>query len=214
MMSEEQDLNTIWEQARERLLDNMGDFNRSLWDAANAAEPLTLEDDIFVLGIPLGRMALGSHLTSTANGPLVRQSIEEVVGRPVKVELVEGTDPEAWEREKERRRLREEMATRQQERARETAGARAIWGALHEELGEIFGSVRGRRFPVARAKMFAKALLAMRDAEEKAHREEPEAEETHEEQLNRNISRIGDFAEVPDTVVAVEYLRVKRIKKD
>ncbi|MFW6155794.1 MAG: hypothetical protein ACOC7J_00630 [Armatimonadota bacterium] len=213
-MSEEQDLNAIWEQARERLLDNMGDFNRSLWDAANAAEPLKLEDDVFVLGVPLGRMALSSHLTSTSNGPLVRQSIEEVIGRSVTVELVEGTDPEAWDREKQRRRIREEMAVRQQERARETAGARAIWGALYEEIGEIFGSVRGRRFPVARAKMFAKALLTMRDAEERAHREEPEAEDTHEEQLNRNISRIADFAEIPDTMVAVEYLRVKRMKKD
>jgi len=213
-MSEEQDLNTIWEQAKERILDNMGDFNRSLWDAANAVEPLALDDEVFVLGILPGKMALGSHLTSTANGPLVRQSVEEVLGRSVQVELVEGTDPDAWEREKERRRLREEMAQRQQDRARETAGARAIWNDLAEELGEIFGSVRTRRFPITRAKMFAKALLAMRDAEEKAYREEPEAKDTHEEQLNRNVSRIAEFAELPETAVAIEYLRVKRIKRD
>lgn len=213
-MSEEQDLGAIWEQAREKLLDNMGDFNRSLWDAANTAEALVLDDDVFVLGIPPGKMALGSHLTSTANGPLVRKSIEEVVGRPVEVELVEGTSAEAWENEKERRRLREEMAQRQQQRQRETAGARAIWGSLYEELGRLFGSVRERRFPVARAKMFGKALLAMRDAEEKAHAEEPGAEDVHEEQLNRNISRISSLAEVPETIVAVEYLRVKRMKKD
>ncbi|MFW5866891.1 MAG: hypothetical protein ACOCX2_03680 [Armatimonadota bacterium] len=213
-MSEEQDLNAIWEQARERLLDNMGDFNRSLWGAANAAEPLAIDDDALVLGISPGKMALGSHLTSTANGPVVRQSVEEVLGRSVRIELVEGTDPEAWAREKERRRLREEMAQRQQERTRETAGARAIWNALAEELGELFGSVRGRRFPITRAKMFARALLAMRDAEEKAYEEEPDAADTHEEQLNRNVSRIAELAEVPETVVAVEYLRVKRIKKD
>ena len=213
-MSEEQDLDAIWEQARENLLDNMGDFNRSLWDAANAAEPLALDDDAFVLGITPGKMALGSHLTSTANGPLVRQSVEEVLDRSVEIELVEGTDPESWEREKERRRLREEMAQQQQERRRETAGARAIWGELYDDLGELFGSVRERRFPVARAKMFAKALLNMRDAEKKAYEEEPEAEETHEEQLNRNISRIANLAEVPETMVAVEYLRVKRMKQD
>jgi hypothetical protein len=212
-MSEQQDLDPIWEQAREELLDRMGDFNRSLWDAANAAEPLVLDDETFVLGMPPGKMSLGSHLTSTANGPLVRQCVEEVVGREVEVELVEGTDPEAWEREKERRRLREEMAQKKQQRQRETAGARAIWGSLYEELGELFGSVRERRFPITRAKMFAKALLAMRDAEEKAYEEEPEAADTHEEQLNRNVDRIATLAEVPETVVAVEYLRVKRMKK-
>lgn len=212
-MSETQDLDTLWEQSRERILDNMGDFNRSLWDAANAAVPLVLEDDVLVLGIPPGKMALGSHLNSTANAPLVRQSVEQVLDRPVQIELVEGTDPEAWEREKDRRRRREEMAARQQARARETAGARAIWGELYEDLGELFGSVRERRFAITRAKMFGRALLAMRDAEEKAWSEEPDAEDTHEEQLNRNIGRIADLAEIPEAVVAVEYLRVKRMKK-
>lgn len=213
-MSEQQDLNAIWEQARAKLLDAMGDFNRSLWDAANAAEPLALEEDTFVLGIPPGKMALGSHLNSTANGPLVRSCVQEVVGRPVNIELVEGTEPEAWEREKERRRIREEMAQRRQERERETAGARAIWGSLYEELGRLFGGVRERRFPVTRAKMFGKALLAMRDAESEAYAEEPDADEYHQEQLNRMVSRISTLAEVPETMVAVEYLRVKSMKKD
>lgn len=213
-MSEQHDLSAIWKQAREKLLDEMGDFNRSLWEAANAAEPLVLEEDTFVLGIPPGKMGLGSHLTSTANGPLVRRCVEAVLGRSVSVELVEGTDPRAWEREKERREVREQIAVREQQKARETAAARAIWTALYEEVGRLFGHVRDRRFPIARAQMFAKALLALRDAEEKAYGEEPGATEFHEEQLNRNVTRIATLADVPETVVAVEYLRVKRMKKE
>ncbi|MBD3292144.1 MAG: hypothetical protein GF393_04410 [Armatimonadia bacterium] len=213
-MSEQQDLEPIWEQAREKLLDAMGDFNRSLWDAANAAEPIALEGDAFVLGMPPGQMALGSHLNSTANGPMVRECVSKVVGRTVEVEVVEGTDPEVWDREKERRRLREEMARKQQQRQRETAGAREIWGSLYEQIGELFGTVRERRFPMVRARRFGQALLAMRDAEEKAYTEEPDAVETHEEQLNRNVARIATLSEIPETLVAVEYLRVKRMKKD
>jgi len=213
-MSEQHDLSAIWKQAREKLLDEMGDFNRSLWEAANAAEPLVLEEDTFVLGIPPGKMGLGSHLTSTANGPLVRSCVSAVLGRPVTVELVEGTDSQAWEREKERRQVREQMAVRQQQKARETAAARAIWTTLYEEVGRLFGHVRDRRFPIGRAQMFARALLALRDAEEKAYGEEPGATEFHEEQLNRNVTRIATLADIPETVVAVEYLRVKRMKKE
>ncbi len=211
-MSEEQDLDAIWEQVREKILDEMGDFNRSLWDAANAAEPLVLDDDTFVLGIEPGEMRLGSHLTSTANGPLVRQCVESVLGRSVEVELIEGTDAEAWEREQERRRVREEMVERRQQRQRETAGARAIWSQLYDDLGKMFGSARDRRFPTARAKMFGKALIAMRDAEEKAYEEDPDADDLHQEQLNRNVGRVATLAELPETVVAVEYMRVKRMK--
>ncbi len=213
-MSEQQDIDAIWQQAREKLLEDMGDFNRSLWDAANSAEALMMDDETFVIGIPPGKMGLGSHLTSTANGPLVRACVEAVVGRPIRVDLVEGTGPDAWESEKKRREVREQMAARQQEVVRETAGARAIWGTLYEDVGRLFGSVRERRFPVVRAGMFAKALLAMRDAETRAVEEEPDAEQFHEEQLNRNVSRIATLADLPETMVAVEYLRVRRMKKD
>jgi len=213
-MSEQQDIDAIWQQAREKLLDDMGDFNRSLWDAANAAEALMMDEEAFVIGIPPGKMGLGSNLTSTANGPLVRKCVEAVVGRPIRVELVEGTGPDAWEREKKRREVREQMAERQQKAVRETAGARVIWGTLYEDIGRLFGSVRERRFPVRRAALLAKALLAMRDAEARAMEEEPEAEEFHEQQLNRNVSRIATLSDLPEAMVAVEYLRVRRMKKD
>ena len=64
-----------------------------------------------------------------------------------------------------------------------------------------------------RAKAFAKALLAMVDTEQKALEEDPEAEELHQQQLDRSIERIASLAEIPATMVAVEYLRVKSIKR-
>lgn len=212
-MSDQQDLKATWAQVKEKLLDEMGDFNRSLWDAANAAELIALDEDQFVLGVPPGKMSLGSHLDSTANAPLVRRCVEAVVGRSVNVEIVEGTDPDAWEREKHRREQREQAAIRRQQVSRETAGARAIWAELYEEIGRLFGGVRERRFALVRAKAFAKALLAMVDTEQKALEEDPEAEELHQQQLDRSIERIASLAEIPATMVAVEYLRVKSIKR-
>ncbi len=212
-MSEEQDLNAIWEQAKETILEEMPDFNRSLWDAANAARPLALEGDSFVLGVPPGQMALGSHLTSTANGPMVRQAVAKALGRPVTVELVEGTDETAWEQEKGRREARERLAERQQQASRATASLRALWAELYEEVARIFGAVRERRFPTTRARMLAEALLATRDTEARAREEAPDSEDFHQQQLNRIIDRIASLSELPPTMVAVEYLRVKSMSK-
>lgn len=211
-MGEELNLEELWAAAREKLLERMDGFNRSLWDAANEAKPLVLDGDILVLGLPPGKLSLGSHLISTANGQMVRQSVEDVLGEPVRIELIEGTEPEVWERDKERRLARERMVQQQTAAARETAGARAVWSALHTRIGEIFGSARDRRFSMMRAQMLAKALLAMREAEATAIEEDPDAEELHEQELNRNIDRIANFAEVPATFVAVEYLRIRRVK--
>lgn len=213
-MSEQPDLKAVWDRAKQIILEDMGDFNRSLWDAANTAQALALEGDTFVLGMPPGKMALGSHLTSVANGPLVRRSVARALGREVTVEVIEGTDPGAWEREKERREKRAQFAERQAATRRATAGVQAVWGSLYEEIGRIFGATRDRRYATSRARMMAKALLAVYEAEKKAFEADPDAGELHEQQLNRNLERIATLAEVPGTVAAMEYLRVKSLKKE
>ncbi|MGC9316516.1 MAG: hypothetical protein ACP5KN_00600 [Armatimonadota bacterium] len=213
-MSDQPDLNELWEQARERLLNKMQDLDRPLWDAAQIAEPLVLEDDTFVLGMPPGKMADGSHLTATTKLPMVREAVSEAVGRRVDIEVVEGTDPGAWEREKERRATREELAERRGRAARESAAVRAVWQDLYEHIGELFGTARERRFPMSRARRLGKALLAVRDAEAEARQADPEVDEVHQHQLNRAIDRIATLSELPSTMVAVEYLRVKSMKKD
>ncbi len=213
-MSEQPDLNAIWEQAKQSILDAMPDLNRSLWAGAQAAQPLALDGDTFVLGVPPGKMAQGSHLISTANGPMVRAAVSAAVGREVQIELVEGTDLGAWEREKERRELRIKLAERQAAARRATATAQGIWTELYEEVGKIFGATRDRRYATRRAGMMTRALGAIYEAERKATEQEPQAGEMHEQQLNRALERIATLAEVPGTFVAVEYLRMKSGRRD
>ncbi|MGD9497327.1 MAG: hypothetical protein AB7Y46_13595 [Armatimonadota bacterium] len=213
-MSEQPDLNALWSQTKQVILGEMTTFNRSLWDAANAAQPLVLEGDTFVLGMPPGQMALGSHLTSTANAPLVRRALERTMGRPMSLEIIEGTDASSWEREKERREARVRLAERQAALRRATETAHAVWQELYEQVGSIFGATRDRRYPTSRAAMMAKALLATREAEVRALEQDPESAELHQQQLNRTLERIATLAEVPGTVAAIEYLRVKSRKQD
>jgi len=213
-MSEQPDLNAIWDQAKQAMLAAMPDLNRSLWAGAQAAQPLALDEDAFVLGLPPGQMAQGSHLISTANGPMVREAVSGVVGRDVTVELVEGTERGAWEREKERRELRVKLAEKQATATRARATAQGIWTELYEEIGRIFGATRDRRYATQRAGMMAKALLATYEAERKAMDQEPDAAELHEQQLNRALERVATLAETTGTMVAVEYLRVKSMRRD
>jgi len=213
-MSEQPDLTAAWEQAKKTLLDEMGDFNRTLWEGANLAQPIQLDGDTLVLGIPPGKMSVGSQLTSTAHGHLVRDAASRALGQQVQVVLVEGTDPGAWEREKERQEARRVLAERQAERTRATAGTTATWANLYEEVAEIFGQTRDRRYPTSRAAMMARALLAARDAEQRALAADPDATELHTQQLNRTLERIALLAEVPATMTAIEYMRVKALKKE
>lgn len=206
-MRDQPDIRAIWDKFDELI--HEGDINRSLWDAAAVATPLELDGDLLVIGFAPGKMRDASYLTSGANRPLVMASLEEAVGRRVTLETIEGTDPEAWEREKARR----EMAIQQAQTAHKSRlvkGAQIVWLDLYEEIGKVFGSARERRFPLSRARTLIKTLKLAAEAEEKARAEEPDNEELHTQQLNRTIDRIATFAELPGTMVAVEYLRAKQ----
>ncbi len=99
------------------------------------------------------------------------------------------------------------LAERQAARSRTSATAQAVWAELYEEVGKAFGATRDRRYATSRAAMFAKALLAACDAEQRAYEQEPDAAELHEQQLNRTLERVATLSEVPPTMVAIEYVR-------
>lgn len=208
-MSEQPDLKALWQRVQELLQE--GEINRSLWNAAAIAVPLTLEDDVLVLGFVPGQMRDASYLTSGTNRPQVTRALEEAFGRRVSLETIEGTDADAWEREKERRSLAAEQAHTRFE-ARQLRGSRAVWAELYESIGQAFGTARERRFALSRARTLVQALKLTLEAEEKAREVEPNNEELHTQQLNRTVDRIATLAELPATIVAIEYLRLKQAK--
>lgn len=208
-MSEQPDLKATWQRVQELL--HEGEINRSLWSAAAEAVPLVLEDDVLVLGFAPGRMREASYLTSGTNRPQVTKALEGAFGRRVTLETIEGTDEGAWEREKERRAIAADQAKATFE-TRLLKGARVVWAELYEEIGKIFGTARERRFALSRARTLVQALKLTVEAEQKARTEEPDNEELHTQQLNRTIDRIAIFAELPATMVAIEYLRLKAAK--
>jgi len=69
--------------------------------------------------------------------------------------------------------------------------------------------VRDRRFPMNRAKMVGAALKQIKDSEQRARTDDPEGTEIHDKEINRAIDRIAVLAELPPTVVAIEYLRLR-----
>ncbi len=209
-MSDQPDVKALWQTIQDVL--HEGDINRSLWDAAARAVPLTLEEDVFVVGFEPGKMREASYLTSGGNRPQVMAALERVVGRRVELHTVEGTTMAAWESEKTRREINVEQAQASYE-ARNLKGARATWAQLYEAIGETFGGSRARRFAINRASTFVKALKVAIEAEEQARAEEPDLDDIHFQQLNRTLERIATLAELPPTVVAVEYLRLKATRE-
>ncbi|NLO73808.1 MAG: hypothetical protein GX100_06855 [candidate division WS1 bacterium] len=208
---EQLDLQAIWEDLNRVLRE--GAVNRALWDAAEAAQPLTLEGDLLVLALSPENMRHASYLTTDINRSRLRQILHARTGRRLDLRVIPGTGPEDWERTKARERQVESETERLARTRAAYQGAQAVWEQATSDLADMMGSMRSRTYATARARLLSRSFPLIAQAEEKARELEPEAEATHEKYLNRLLDKVADWIEMPDSVVALEYLRYAASQK-
>ena len=71
-----------------------------VWTALNCAVPITLEDDVLVLGLGPRDQGLSGHLHLPATKRLIENDLAKRLGRRVAVRVIDGVTPADWERAK------------------------------------------------------------------------------------------------------------------
>jgi len=203
---DESELDKLWRRVNEQL--RRGPVNRSLWDAALAARPITVEGDLLILGVPPKQARYASYLETAVNRRQVLEILQAVAGRPLDFRVIEGTGLSDWERVKEVERLATQRAAASlgaQVSARTSAEA---WDQLSDTLLKMF-SGSALRYPLSLAQSFAKALSLIYETDARVRAEDPENEALHDKQLNRLCDKLATYCELPATLVALEYLRYR-----
>lgn len=205
------DLQTIWAEVNRLLRE--GAVNRALWDAAEVATPLAVEDGWLILGISAAQFRHASYLQTDINRAQLRKLIEQCCDLNVDLRVIQGTTPEDWEKTKARERESEEKAVAGIRRAASFKGAEAVWEAAYHDLNQVFTGVRARAYGTTKARLLIKAMPVLLKAEQEARAQEPGADEAHERQLNRAMDRIATNVDLPPTAVALEYMRYAASQK-
>jgi hypothetical protein len=206
-MSEKLDLHTLWQNVNIEL--RKGDIDRSLWEAARAAVPLAVEDDVLVLGLKPSEMRMGGYLTTPAKRTQIVAIIQRLSGLRVELQVIEGDSVEAWEKHKQRHQAQVDHTMDQAQYRSEHKGALGVWENLGVELHRLFSETQKRRFPEQLARLLIRALPIIADAEEKAREAEPEAEQVHFTHLNRSFDKLSTYTDIPAPIVALEYMRYR-----
>ena len=199
------DLEAMWATVNQLLRE--GAVNRALWDAAEAAKALVLEDNTLILGLIAAEFRHASYLQTDVNRAGLRKLIEQCCGLNVDLRVIQGATAEDWERTKARERESEDKAVAGIRRAAQFRGAAATWETAYHEINQVFTGVRARAFGTTQARLLIKALPLLYKAEQSARAEEPAEEEAHEKQLNRALERIATNVNLTSTAVALEYMR-------
>lgn len=211
-MADGPDLVGLWKRVNEIL--RKGDINRSLWEAADRAKILVVEEGTLVLGLSPADMRHAGYLTTPTNKRMLEAILKEVTKRDLTIEVIEGNDAEAWESLKARE-VHKVDNTAQKIEYRTTHGtALGAWEELNQSLHQYYTENIGiRRFADQMAKTLIKLLPLVADTEDKARAADPDAEQLHQTHLNRAMDRLSTYCEIPATVVALEYFRYRSSRK-
>jgi hypothetical protein len=174
-----------------------------VWAALNSVQPVLIEDDILVMGVPPKNSDLGGHLRMVATKTLIEKTMSQRMGRPLTVRIIDGVTEEDWatakRRDAEAARLREIAIAKAQVENK----ARSSWDGVYEQLNRLYASIPNKSLPQNRARFYLDAIETMVEA----LLSNPIADDLAERNYARCIERISQYSEVPSVIIAIDVMK-------
>jgi hypothetical protein len=204
------DLDWVWKEVRKRVFIKL-EYNASVYDAMEAAVPIVLEGDLFVVGLSLRDFPMARSLNAGAVHNTIENILRQAAGRPIRFDVIEGTTLADWHHVLERRIKAEQALT---ELATQGPRDHHLDDLLNQIVGEIrhqVSQVHDRTLPMSKASLVLDVAASLADAQDMLF---PEAETRETKRaMSRVIDRVSNFIEVPPLTLAIEVERNRRAHK-
>lgn len=221
-----QDLAVLWKRTAQDFLALSERYTKA-FDAISESVPIALEDDLLVVGLDPAKANLIGYLNPIEEQAKVRNVLKALTGRTLDFRLITGTAVEDWDTiklaESHKRKMRENVIVKADTSASspETATAplelrpRAIagggnWDEFLNSLATLWTGTDNRTLPQVRARFILEQVPALVGLEESS-RMAGVAEEEIQRNVARILERVGTLTGIDAGVVALEYLRYRRL---
>lgn len=172
-----------------------------VWTALNIAVPVTLEDDVFVIGIPEKESELRGHLQISGNQRIVEQELGKRIGKRVKLEVIDGITINHWESIKRRRAETERLKREAIEKDKKAAKAASNWDNVYDLISREYSALANKAMPQVKARFVRRCVdICVETIDGRA------LDESDERNLSRVIERISAYTEVSATHIALLVL--------
>jgi hypothetical protein len=130
-------------------------------------------------------------------------NVSRVVGKPTRLQVIEGTTPADYElvkrREAERRRLQEAQMVKM----RAEMEARTSWDSVYDQLSRRFAAVSNKSLPQNRARFFEEAVELIAEARKQV----TNFDDAGERSFARCLERLAQYCEIPSVVAAIHVMQ-------
>lgn len=180
----------------------------SLWQALEAARPLTIENDEFIVGFTGEAAPQAGILNEKRYRNMMEQLLESATRRRLRLRYISGDTPQDWEAEKARMAESARLNAQTRQKIHEEQQAGTSWEAVTENLIRQWGELPGRSFSSVQGRFLEKAIEGLAEAYGRLMPANPS--EADERTYSRALERIGDRIGVPAAVIGFHvHLRLK-----
>jgi hypothetical protein len=200
------DYNALWQYVTQQLKSRTS--LPALWRALEAARPIVIEGDNFILGFRPADGHMQGFLLEDHYKNLIQQSLETATRRRLNLNIIIGETVEDWESEKARREEAERLQQQAREQYRKHAESGQTWDQVGEQLVRKFSGVPHRGLSSVQARFLDECLDALVEAHRRLMAAEPT--ELEERAYSRVLDRLSERVMVPSTLIG--YLVRQRLK--
>jgi len=204
---EQQQAHQIWLRAAERVKDKV--IAPTLYRALELGVGLALEGDHFVVGFASPDLPMAGHIRSSQNLPIIEQSLSEVIGRRVRLRIVEGTTLQAYEDWKKMQAAAEASRSVLIDRREMERQVEMAWEEVAEKISRGYARLHLRQLPQTKGNYIAHALEIINEAVNRYNYSE-ESDEITKRSLARVFERLATVVEVPSSLLAYEFFKLRK----
>jgi hypothetical protein len=176
---------------------------RGVWAAINAAVPVGIEDGLLVLGLPPRDGELAGHLRIPATLRIIEINVSRLLGKPTKVQVIEGTTQADYELVKRREAERRRLQDAQMVKMRAELESRTSWDSVYEQLSRRYAAVSNKSLPQNRARFFEEAVELVAEARKQV----TTFDDAGERSYARCLERLAQYCEVPSVIAAMHVMQ-------
>ncbi len=196
----------VWLVAAEKVKDRV--IAPTLYRALELPTGITLDGDEFILGFSNADLPMAGHLRSAQYRAIIDQCVSEVVKKKVRVRIIEGTTLEDYTNYKQRLMARDAtQVTVNAQKERERAII-AKWDEVGEQITRRYARLQLRQLAQSRAEFMWEAFRIINKAVEEMGYDD-DSDEIQKRALARVFEKYATVVEIPSTMLAFEFFRLR-----
>lgn len=196
-----------WLQAAEKVKDRV--IAPTLYRALELPTGIAIDGDEFILGFSNADLPMAGHLSSAQYKAIIDQCVSEVLKKKVRVRVIEGTTLADYAHYKEQLKARDATQvtiSAQREHERAVIGK---WDQIGEQITRLYARLHLRQLAQQRAEFMWTAFGIINEAVNSMGYTE-DADEIQKRALARVFEKFATVVEIPSTMLAFEFFRLRK----